>query len=214
MQPEIECTQYNWCLEPKDKNEAKLFWDFRCLQIQRDFSTFIALSLIFYVMTMVVWLTGPSWESFRSFAMFNIYMLILVIIWLLGKRCSTKIVYLLPICLFVSYAIIIIRQVIYSDHGNGLNCWSGKEILQFLLESLMMDGEFAIFVLFFSPSLWMPMFVYSSIYIAGKCIQCKDYVDLTDKQTIVLLSSYIIIMVGCLLFLHYMIQMRELARFS
>ena len=134
-------------------------------------------------------------------------------VWLLGKRFTKHFVYMLPICLFAAYANIITNALVFSSELNDAE-WNIKKFLHIMYEFIQMDGDFCGFVLFFSPSLTWPLFVYSAIYLVGKAVYCTHRFDLTVEHTTVTLTGYVLAYFGSALFLYYMVQMRELARFS
>ena len=157
------------------------------------------------MLTFVMWATGPTWDLFGIFMLTNIYMLILITVYMIGKRCEMNFVYLLPICLFASYMCIIGKLMIFSNKDSSPDCWTGTKVLHFMIESLMMDGNYLIFVLFFSPSLVMPLFFYSGIYLIGKYVYFQDYFNLTNSQMLVTLICYILTIIGSSIFLYYMV---------
>ena len=139
-----------------------------------------------------------------------IYCIILAIVVMLGKRFKKAFVYMLPFVLLTGFINMICTTMFFSEDYKK-EPWNVQKHNVLLAEALWFDGDFIFYCVFFIPSMQLYLFVYSPIYILCKGVYLIIRFDIKDTKTSFV---YVILYVLIILFVFYVLQLRELARFS
>ena len=126
-------------LEPKDKKTRNLFVDFRCDQIESDFTIWLVLQLVFLVIMILCSIVEPD-RTLVSFCICRIIQIVvLVLIMLIAKRKKHNFVYLMPFGLLSSYLSLI---TICAKETNDLDSSNRtvQEYIFVLVECIQLDG--------------------------------------------------------------------------
>ena len=173
-------------LWPQDEADRTLFWNFRCEAIHKEYSIWIWLNVFYLLLSFLGWAMEPSLETFGAFVSFNIYCLILFTIMLLGKRFKKSLVYMLPFTLAASFLNLLAIVMFFTTSLKDAE-WSYFKHYQLSWENLLLDSDFNIYMIVFSPKMSM-CFIYSSIYVIAKCVYFWQRYDMEDD--VILLQNF------------------------